>query len=324
MLNSSSPLISIMPDIIHPFSLEDKKLLKLWGNTKQTLDIRNKEAKLHRYISNAKKELQIKPSPNVYHAKEELMKAYKLIQENSWAYSLNQKQQVIEQLNFVEKQTNLESKKIPQIIDQIEKKCQNFKFEQALKILEQHEIRLNSMGMKIDDADFAGIRKRINDNIIIFNEFQKIEDLLEKNDLLDLKTQIIPFSNKYSRIKNTIQIYPNLQKRIEFLINTLQNNQNLSDRSQQEPFNPLFDEKRIISSQNLSKPSISTSKKSAKRAKRAESINSSTLQKSSKFKPAKTAKTSTESKMREPKNNQNSIESSFASIFSLIIFFEAL
>ena len=99
---------------IHPFSLEDKKLLKLWGNTKQTLDIRNKEAKLHRYISNAKKELQIKPSPNVYHAKEELMKAYKLIQENSWAFSLNQKQQVIEQLNFVEKQTNLESKKIPQ------------------------------------------------------------------------------------------------------------------------------------------------------------------------------------------------------------------
>ncbi len=296
---------------IHPFSLEDKKLLKLWGNTKQTLDIRNKEAKLHRYISNAKKELQIKPSPNVYHAKEELMKAYKLIQENSWAFSLNQKQQVIEQLNFVEKQTNLESKKIPQIIDQIEKKCQNFKFEQALKILEQHEIRLNSMGMKIDDADFAGIRKRINDNIIIFNEFQKIEDLLEKNDLLGLKTQIIPFSNKYSRIKNTIQIYPNLQKRIEFLINTLQNNQNLSDRSQQEPFNPLFDEKRIISSQNFSKPSISTSKKSAKRAKRAESINSSTLQKSSKFKPAKTAKTSTESKMREPKNNQNSIESSY-------------
>lgn len=250
---------------IRPQFTDDKKFVNILGTTKQSLDIKNKELKLNKFLNNAEKYLQNKSSVKLNQAKEELMKAYKLIQEYSSAFSLNQKKTVIELLDRVEKQTKQETQKIPEVISDVEILCDRFEFERALKLLDKHQQQHIEMGLTVEEEDFEEMRKKISDNLELFQMLQKIEELLEKNDLLSLKTQIIPFSQTYSQLKQNIKIFNPLKNRIEFIINSVQSNQNIGQLASKrpmgiknmQPFNPL-DDKEIGTKKNASSTSSSS------------------------------------------------------------------
>ncbi|WP_457559004.1 hypothetical protein [Candidatus Harpocratesius sp.] len=220
-------------------NIEDTKNLSMWGSTKKNLDLKSKEMKFKRYYSNAEKILKENTPESFQQAHEEFLKAYKIVQENPFTFSLRQKQEIIEKLDKINYQKSLETKKTPQLFQEINQLCNNFQFDVALKKLKQHKQKLQAMGVKQDDIDLNEFENRIEKNKEIYLKLQKIEESLQKGDILGAKTKIIPFNQYFSQIRNKINIFSTLLNRIILIQNSLQSSS--TDSSKQVKSSFLFD-----------------------------------------------------------------------------------
>ncbi|MCF2140693.1 MAG: hypothetical protein K9W44_11620 [Candidatus Lokiarchaeota archaeon] len=224
---------------IPSLNIEDTKNLSMWSSTKKNLDLKSKEIKFKRYYTNAEKILKENTPESIQQGREELLKAYKIVQENPLLFSLSQKQEIIEKLDKINHKISLETEKIPQIFQEINQMCSNFQFEAALKKLKEHKQKLQAMGVTHDDINLDEFQNRIEENRDLYLELHKIEESLEKGDILGAKTKIIPFNQNFSQIRNKIDIFSTLLNRIILVQNSLQSS--TADSSKQVEASSTFD-----------------------------------------------------------------------------------
>ncbi len=193
----------------------DKKSSTVWASTKASLDLKSKEAKLKRLINAANK------TEDQDEAQAGVLKAYKLIQENPYLFSLQQKQETIDLLEKYGKKLEAASEIQVDLFREANTLTKSLYFDRALMKLQEHrETHGKALtAEELDDLD--NFHENIAKNQEIFLKLQAVETQLEHNDVLGAKTAFIKFNKFFNNLSRSVTVIPTIENRIALLLTAL-------------------------------------------------------------------------------------------------------
>ncbi|MHA1522238.1 MAG: hypothetical protein ACTSRK_18850 [Promethearchaeota archaeon] len=190
----------------------DKKTTTIWASTKASLDLKSKETKLKRIINAASK------NENHEEAKAGILKAYKLIQENPYLFSLQQKQEIIDLLDEYGQKFHAASEIQADLLRELDTLIMALQFDRALMKLDEHrDANIKVLTTEeLDELDRTHERITINQNI--FLKLQAVETRLDHNDVLSAKTAFIKFNKFFNNLSQSVIVISPLENRISLLL----------------------------------------------------------------------------------------------------------
>ena len=193
----------------------DKKSGTVWASTITSIDLKSKEAKLKRLIHAADK------AENYQEAQAEILKAYKLIQENPYFFSLQQKQEIIALLEKYGQQFEAASEIQIEILRELDSLLMALQFDRALMKLHQHR-EIHGKVLNTEELDdLERTHEKITLNQEIFLKLQAVETQLDLNDVLGAKTAFIQFNHFFNTLSRSVIVISPLENRIALLLTAL-------------------------------------------------------------------------------------------------------
>lgn len=223
---------------IHKLNPLDKSNYTMWTSTKTNLDLKSKENKLKRILTGIEK---LDSSTEI---NSELLKAYRIIQENPYYFSIQQKQEIIEKLEKFETRISLEEEKSSEILEQVAKLVKILNFENALQVLNRYKTNLESLNASIDFTEIDELSLKLQKNQKIYANLLEVEHNLENNNILEAKTSLIRFNSQFPSLESQSFIFPELVNRVKFVQHALlqpfspekSNKANMSTIDEFDPF----------------------------------------------------------------------------------------
>ncbi|MHA1672762.1 MAG: hypothetical protein ACTSYI_03985 [Promethearchaeota archaeon] len=204
----------------------DKKSSTVWAYTKANLDQKSKETKLKRLINAATK------TEDQDEAQAGVLKAYKLIQENPYLFSLQQKQETIDLLEKYGKKIEAASEIQADLFREANILTNSLYFDRALMKLQEHRETHGKALTAEEMDDLDGFHENIAKNQEIFLKLQAVETQLEHNDVLGAKTAFIKFNKFFNNLSKSVTVISTLENRIALLLTAL------GEYSSKEPQTP--------------------------------------------------------------------------------------